>query len=301
MGVDSSRTLGAAAALVVFAMARPSAACAVCGAGDPTLNAAGTEKPYAGRLRLSGDVRLGGARVGAAGADLIELREQRLDLALAYAPIAPLFLTLAVPVLHRAVTSAGTMRSDAWSPGDVDLRAKGFVLRSLRGSVTHELALSGGLRLPTAIVQKDAAGAPLPAALQPGGSSVTPLAGAAYDARRGPWFFYASATFFVPYAVRSGAHACDVLRASASLQHQPHRAIATRLGFDVRLESSAVNDGRADPNAGGFLGYVSPEILVSPKTDVVLVVGARFPVVQALRGLHREDAIVSLGAAWDLR
>lgn len=294
-------TLAVAAALLAFTTARAAAACAVCGAGDPTLNAAGTEKPYAGRLRLSADARLGGARVGAAGAGLFELREHRLDLVLAYAPIAPLFLTIDVPVLHRGVTSGGAAHSDAWSPGDVDVRAKGFILRALRGRVTHELALVGGLKLPTAIVQRDAGGAPLPAALQPGGSSVTPLAGAAYDARRGPWFFYASATFFVPFAVRSGAHACDVLRASASVQHQPHRAIAARLGFDARLESSAANDARADPNAGGFVGYVSPEILVSPKTDLVLVVGARFPVVQALRGLHREGPIVSIGAAYDLR
>src|SRR5262249_4425432 len=69
-----------ATAILVMAIARPAAACAVCGAGDPTLNAAGTERPYAGRLRLSGDLRLGGARVGAEGTGLLELREERLDL-----------------------------------------------------------------------------------------------------------------------------------------------------------------------------------------------------------------------------
>ena len=133
------------------------------------------------------------------------------------------------------------------------------------------------------------------------GSAVTPLAGLSYDVRRGPWMLYTSLTFFVPFAVRSGAHACDVLRASTSVQAQPHRRVATRLGFDVRLESSAAGDKQSDPNAGGFIGYLSPEVVVSPMTDLLVIAGARFPVVQALRGDHREDAIASLGVAYDLR
>lgn len=295
------RAIGAVAtALTTFTIAAPAIACAVCGAGDPTLNVTGTEKPYAGRLRISGDLRAGGASAGA-GAARVDLREQRLDLGLAYAPIASLFLTLSVPLLHRDATSLDGSRSDAWTPGDVDLRAKGFVWRAQRGPFAHGLALMGGIRAPTAPVQRGAGGMPLPAALQPGGSSVTPLAGASYDLRRGPWFFYASATLFVPFAVRGGAHACDVLRTSTSLQYQPHRVIATRLGLDGRLESSAVTDRTSDPNAGGFIGYVSPEIVVSPKSDLVLIVGARFPALQALRGAHREDTIVSIGAAYDLR
>ncbi|APR82981.1 Hypothetical protein A7982_08330 [Minicystis rosea] len=295
------RALGAgAAALTILIHATPAAACAVCGAGDPTLNVSGTEKPYAGRLRISGDFRAGGASTGA-GEARVDLHEQRLDLGLAYAPLASLFLTLSVPLLHREAAHIDGSRSNAWTPGDVDLRAKGFVWRGQRGPFAHGLALVGGLRLPSAPVQKGADGMPLSAALQPGGSSVTPLAGASYDLRRGPWFFYASATFFVPFAVRDGAHACDALRTSVSLQYQPHRAIATRLGLDGRLESSAVTDRMSDPNAGGFIGYVSPEIVVSPISDLVLIVGARFPALQALRGVHREDTIISIGAAYDLR
>lgn len=295
------RSLALAAALLCAVSARTAAACAVCGAGDPTLNAAGTERPYAGRLRLSADLRAGGARVGERGAGLLMLREQRLDLSVAYAPTAPLLLTIDLPGLHRRVTSGAGDRADAWTPGDVDLRVRGFILRAARGAFTHEVALVGGLKLPTAPLAAGPSGAPLPPALQPGGSSITPLAGAAYDARRGPWFFYASAAFFLPFAIRTGAHACDVLRASASVQYQPRPAFAARLGLDARIESSAANDARADPDAGGVLGYVSPEVLVSPATDLVLVFGARFPAAQALRGAHREDTIVSIGVAYDLR
>jgi hypothetical protein len=286
-----------AAIAITLAIPRSARACAVCGAGDPTLTVAGTETPYAGRLRLSGDLRAGGARVRA-----LDLHEQRLDVAIAYAPLPAMFLTLSVPVLHRSVAEIDRRAaSDAWTPGDVDARVKGFVLRRREGALTHDLALLGGVRLPSALVQKGAHGEPLPAALQPGGSAVTPLAGASYDLRRGPWMLYTSATFFVPFAVRAGAHACDVLRASVTAQAQPHPRVATRVGFDARLESSAAGDTKSDPDAGGFLGYLSPEIVVSPTADLLLTAGARFPVIQALRGDHREHAIVSIGVAYDLR
>ena len=218
----------------------------------------------------------------------------------AYAPTSSLFLSVALPLLQREARYGSGARSSAWAPGDVELRAKGFVLRSRRGPFTHELALAGGLRLPSAPVQRGEGGASLPAALQPGGSSITPLGGASYSLRRGPWFFYASATFFLPFAVRDGFHACDSLRTSATIQHQPHRIVAARVGFDTRIEASALNDGARDPDSGGFIGYVSPEILVSPVNDLVLLVGARFPVIQALRGDHREGPILSVGALIDL-
>lgn len=289
-----------AAALATCALARPAQACAVCGAGDPTLNATGTERAFAKRLRLSGELRVGGARVGSDSATLVDLSEQRLDVTAAYAPTGSLFLSLALPLLHRDARYGSGARSSAWAPGDVDLRVKGFVLRSQRGPFTHDLALIGGLRLPSAPVQEGPNGEALPAALQPGGSSITPLGGVSYGMRRARWFFYASATFFLPFAVRDGFHACDSLRTSATLQYQPHRVIAARLGVDTRLESSALNDGARDPNSGGFIGYVSPEILVSPVNDLVLLVGVRFPVLQALRGEHYERPILSVGVMVDL-
>jgi hypothetical protein len=299
------RSLGAgAAALIALAAlgaARPAAACSVCGAGDPTLNITGAEKPYAGRLRLSADARVGGASVGATRADLIDLHEERLELALGYAPVARLYLALAMPALHRDVAYGGGRRQGRYTPGDLDLRAKWFFLQRQSGPFAHEVALTGGLRLPTAPVQRSDADVPLPAALQPGGSSVTPFGGVSYDVRRGPWLFYASTTFFVPFAVRAGTHACDVLRASTTVQYQPHRKVATRLGLDGRVESSAVTDSRTDPNAGGFIGYVSPEVLFSPTLDFVLSVSVRLPVFQALRGQHHEDTILGVGAAYDLR
>jgi len=99
--------------------------------------------------------------------------------------------------------------------------------------------------------------------------------------------------------VREGPHGADSLRSSISAQIQPQRSFALRFGLDTRLDSSAELNGASDPNTGGFVGHVSPELVLSPVTDLVLHAGAHFPVVQALRGYHREAPILAVGALYD--
>jgi hypothetical protein len=280
--------------------AAPARACAVCGVGDPTLTVAGTERPFAGRLRISGTLRLGGVRVGVPGVDEIVSTEQRFDLGAAYAPLPTLFLSLALPALHRDAVDVHRRRSSTLGLGDIELRAKYFAWQGRRGPYTHQFAIQGGLKLPTAPVQRDAEGKPFSANLQPGMGAVTPLAGAFYGFTRGPYSLFASATLYLPFAVRAGPHAGDSLRSSVSAQLQPLRSFALRFGLDTRLESSADQDGKPDPNTGGFAGYVSPEVVVSPVRDLVLQVGAHFPVLQAFRGYHREETILALGVIYDL-
>lgn len=293
-----SRAAGLALALLA-SRAAPALACAVCGVGDPTLTVAGSERPFAGRLRLSGTLRLGGLRVGTPGLDEISLREQRFDLGLAYAPLPTLFLSLALPLLHRDTVDVQGRRAGTTGPGDVELRAKYFAWQGRKGPFSHQVAFMGGLKLPTAPLQEGADGQPLSENLQPGMGAVTPLVGAFYGFTRGPYSLFASATFYLPFAVRAGPHGGDSLRSSIAAQLQPRRAFALRFGLDTRLDSSADQNGVSDPNSGGFVGYVSPELVLSPVTDLVLQVGAHFPVLQALRGYHREGPILALGALYD--
>jgi hypothetical protein len=52
-------------ALVVAALsARDAWACAMCGCGDPTLTTMGAEQPFAGRLRLSSELRYRSDAIG---------------------------------------------------------------------------------------------------------------------------------------------------------------------------------------------------------------------------------------------
>ncbi len=274
-------------------------ACAVCSVGDPTLTVAGNERPFEGRFRLSGTLRLGGLRSGAPGRDEIALRERRLDLGVAYAPLPTLFLSVALPLLHRDTTDVQDRRQSTFSLGDVELRAKYFAWQGRRGPYAHHFAVQGGLKLPTAPLVRGVDGQALSMNLQPGMGAVTPMVGAFYGFSRGIYSLFASATFYLPIAVREGPHGADSLRSSISAQIQPHRSFALRFGLDTRLDSSAELNGASDPNTGGFVGHVSPELVLSPVTDLVLHAGAHFPVVQALRGYHREGPILALGALYD--
>jgi hypothetical protein len=298
------RLLGAAALALALALlgaggAPEARACAVCGAGDPTLTVMGTEKPFAGRFRLAADVRFGGVWAGQPGVSEIDVTEQRFDLTAAYAPIPRLFLTLDLPVMRRIIHEIGSS-AVAYTPGDIELRAKIFIASLRRGPYLHQLALQTGVKLPTALEEHDAKGVALAAPLQPGCGAVAPELGAFYGLGRGPFSFYASAVIYLPYAVRQGPHASDSFRTSAAAQWQAHPRIAARIGFETRLDATAETVGGAtDPNSGGFVGYVAPEVVVSPATDLLLHVGAHFPAIQALQGFHRERTIVGVGATYD--
>ncbi len=142
--------------------------------------------------------------------------------------------------------------------------------------------MQGGLKLPTAPVQRDAYGETCQPISSPARAR-SPRAGAVYALSNGPWSLYASAAFYMPFAVREGPHSSDSLRSSITGQRQLSSAVATRLGFSTRLDAAGERDRQPDPTSGGLMGFVSAELVLSPVTDWVLLAGAYFPAVQALR------------------
>lgn len=292
-------TVPALFGIALTARARTAQACAVCGSGDPTLTVMGDEKAFQGRFRAAIDLRVGRVRVGEPGRDEIVLGEERMELSVAYAPTRSLLLMLAVPVLARQATFPDGVRGRFFTVGDVELRAKQFVWSARRGAFKHEAAIQGGVKAPSAPVEHDDHGAPLPAALQPGMGAITPFAGVFYGLGRGPWSFYASATAYLPFAVRDSAHASDSLRSSASVQRQVGRSFAARLGIDTRLDASGTENGKSDPDSGGFVAYLSPALVVSPVTDLLLGAGAHVPFGQAFHGHHRESSIGVVSVTYD--
>jgi hypothetical protein len=274
-------------------------ACAVCGCGDPTLTIMGDEKPFEGRARVSADLRLGHVIVGTPGVSEIGMSEGRLELSGAYAPTRSTLLVLALPLLVREASFHDRTTQRWFTVGDIELRVKQFVWTARRGRFLHQVALQGGVKAPSAPVETEDHGVALPAALQPGWGSIAPFAGIFYGFGRGAWSYFASATLYLPYAVRSSAHASDSFRASTSVQRQVGPRLAARLGVDTRLDASAEANGVPDPNSGGFVGYVSPALVVSPASDVLLAAGVHAPVVQALQGHHAEATIASLAVTYD--
>lgn len=287
--------------MATLASAGEARACAVCGAGDPTLTLMGSERPFANRLRFGADLRVGGARVGTESGEY-DVHEARLDLVGAWAPTPKLVLSLTAPLLRREVVPRRASSSAAFVPGDFELRVRAVIWAARAGGFRHALAGHAGVKLPTSPVQSDASGVALPPDLQPGMGAIAPLAGLGWSATRGITTLSAAATLYLPYAVRTGPHASDSFRASAGLQIQPITTIATRFAFDARVDSTGESEGRLAPSSGGFVGYVTTEALVSPLAsgDLLFTIGGHFPAVQALRGDHHEGSVFSAGVVLDL-
>jgi hypothetical protein len=274
-------------------------ACASCACGDPTLTSMGTEQPFAGRLRLATQLRAWGQTAGQRNVDAVSLRELRLDVSAAYAPLPWLFLSATLPLQARTVQDVSLARETAWGLGDMEVGAKVFVFRDRDFSPDHLLGVLVGTRLPTSPTQRDAAGLPLSLDAQLGTGSVDPFLGLAYTAFRADWSFVASATGYLPTRGREGFRAGASLRTTLALQYQPRSRWALRLAVDGRLERPSDTHGVSDPVGSGAIAYLSPDVLFSPVTDVVIQLGVRLPVLNFLRDVQ-QTPILQAAVAYDL-
>lgn len=277
--------------LVPFVMA-----CAVCATADPTLTPSGEEQPFRGRLRLSAD-----ARVGHVDAGETSLDDRRVEIATTWAPLRSFEITFGAPYLFRHIEQASALATmDHATIGDVELRARLLAYEARGAFGRRRFGLLAALKLPTAPIENDIHGAALASVLQPGCGSIAPTLGAYYTVARGSWSAYVSASLFLPFEVRDGPHAGDSARASAHVQFQPTPRFAARAGVFTRLDADGHLAANVDdPNSGGFVGYLTSEAAFSPIDDLVVTVGAFFPVIEALRGAHHESAIAALTIAYD--
>lgn len=274
-------------------------ACATCACGDPTLTSMGAEQPFTGRLRLATSLRAWGHTEGEEAVDATTLRELRMDVSVAYAPVPWLFLSALLPLQARSVRDVSLARETAWGVGDVELSAKAFVYRDRDFSPRHLFSVLAGVKLPTAPTQY-AGRVPLSLDAQLGSGSVDPLLGVAYAHFRSEWSFLASATGYLPTRGREDFRAGASLRTTVAAQYQTSPRWALRLAADGRLASASDTRGVLDPVERGFVGFLSPDVLLSPVTDVVVQLGVRVPVVHLVHGPMRETPIVQAAVAYDL-
>ena len=260
------------------------------------MNASGSEKPFEGRKRISLDARATMARA----AD-VQVWEERLELRADVAVTSSLLVTAALPFIHRTIQTFDGDTSRELTLGDAELRAATTIFDTGIAPWRESVLVFGGSKFPSAPLQTDARGRPLPGVLQPGCGAIDPELGASFIVSRAPLTFVASALFFLPFAVRDGPHTGDSWRTSMTLQIQPPRSkIATRVGFTTRLDQAGLTNGEdADPDSGGFVGTVSGEILAMPADDVVLGAGFFAPTLQALRGSQHEGAIALVTLSYD--
>jgi hypothetical protein len=285
-------------------------ACAVCGAAEQTLPTNGAEIPFEGRKRAMLDARAASFATTDRALRVVELRAEP---GVAMAVLPTTIVSAEVPILRRSLeldeskaavalpTSAPrnaethSMSSSAMTLGDVELRASHTAWRSEPASITRRLTVSAGMKLPTAPLERDPSGQLVHPDLQPGCGSIAPMLGVAHSWRASLWSLSTGVSVLFPVAVREGAHPGDSLRASTTLQLQPTRILATRLGVNGRLDGTGELDGEVVRRSGGAAVYLAPEVVVMPTQDVVLAAGASFPVVQEMRG-YRATAPVLLAS-----
>jgi hypothetical protein len=297
-----SRLLGfaaLAAALAAGVHAGPARACASCGCGDPTLTAMGAEQPFQGRLRSALELSYRTDSIGRPGIDELRLRELRADAALAWAPLDTLFVVASVPFVYREARDPSLAESDAWGLGDVELRAKWFAYRDRPFAPRLLLALVGGVKLPTAPWQSDAAGNRAPLEAQPGTGSLDLLLGPALALFQGDVSAYLSGHWYQPVTTRAPLEPGRSLRGSLALQHQTWSWLALRAAGDGRWDERAHEDGVRDPNSGGWVLYAGGDLLWSPLEDVSVSLGFRAPVAEDLHGTHDEGPRTALALVRD--
>ena len=224
-----------------------------------------------------------------------------MDLGIAYAPTPWLFVTTAIPLQARQLEEVSLARQSSFGMGDVEVSARAYVFRDRAFQPRHMVSVIGGLKLPTAPLQRGAgARRPLSIDAQLGSGSVDPLAGLAYGGFWRDWSLFASAVGTVPGRGWDAYRLGSSVRSSVALQYQSRWPVAFRFGADSRWDGVANQAGVQDSIGTGWTAFASPDLLFSPTQDVVLQLGARIPVWQRLSGPARQLPVVIAGIAYDL-
>jgi hypothetical protein len=191
-------------------------------------------------------------------------------------------------------------RETAWGLGDVEVSARATLFRDKAFSPNHLVNVLVGTKLPTAPLQRTADHQPLSLDAQLGSGSVDPFAGLAYTAFGAPWSFVASVTGYVPTRGHEGFRAGASVRTTLAAQLQPSPRWALRLATDTRLEALSDSGGERSRHGGGFIAFLSPDVLFSPATDMVVELGVRVPVLNLLGGAIQQTPILHTALVYDL-
>ena len=273
-------------------------ACATCACGDPTLTVMGTEQPFAGRLRLSASFDLRSETSGLTERTSIE--EQRLGFGTSYAIVDWLQVSLSVPLVRKHVTAPDLSTDTTYNLGDLDLRARAVVWRDRNFAPRHLLSFNVGAELPTTPLLEHNDGTSLAVEAQAGTGSLDPMFGLSYAFFANPISLFASTTAMISTRGHHEILAGPALLTSITAQVQPFEVLAFRLGLDTRVDAPALIGDEQDEDTGGFIAFVSPEVVLRAYMDWLVRVAIRVPVFHRLRGARDEGLMMTVGVAHDL-
>ena len=274
-------------------------ACATCLCGDPTLTTMGTEKPFAGRMRVGVEYLNRGETVGEAGVSEHVIEEERLTYNFSYSFNAQWIVAASLPLVTKTVDRFDLTHEQASGVGDVDLSARWFIGGDTPFPVRELWGLQFGLRLPTSTEQY-ANGEAIDFDAQPGAGTTIPSLGAWYGYYRTPWFFYTSATY--QHAVDEGYQgyqAGDVFLVTGHAQYAVNPDLALQFSLDARAKAQDHYFDVVDEDSGGLLVMASPGLAWTPLEDLIVNASVQLPVIENVNGRQEEDPTFRLGVIYD--
>ena len=224
--------------------------------------------------------------------------DQSVTLSAHYGLRHDLQLTAILPYVRRELAlddPAGPDRLTGEGTGDFTAVAK---WRFYRWSEPHRVlnvALIGGLELPTGATDERDGGARLPPSLQPGSGSWDPLlgVGATYEPYR--WRFNAFAVYKVSGEGTRAFNAGEEFHAELAVGNrfwlEPYPGPFMR--FDVMLRyrhtGRSTAGGRTVDDSGGDLWTVGANFAFRPRPTIDLQIAVEVPIAERVNGLQLEQ------------
>lgn len=304
---EAPRALRCSLALLLLLTPQGASACAACGCGDPTLTPMGQEKGFRNRVRLSLEQRLSGRLEGADLGDRALVG--RTVLAVSYSPLARLSLGLTLPVAFQvsqpatAAPSGDGASATRWfgGLGDSEVLIRGAVYQDRGFSPRHLVWLLGGAKLPTGPRVNDNTGYPASEDAQPGSGALDLIGGASYGYFGGRLSAFATASYRHPIWQLRAYERAPQLGASALMQVALGARWALSGGVDAGYDQGMrAANGRALLATRGAIVSLTPGVLFSPRTDLLLRAALQVPVWQTWDGPRRDLPTGVLAAVLDL-
>lgn len=285
----------------VFSASHFAHACSTCLCGDPTLTTLGLEKPYEGRARVSLSSLYRVEEIGRKGFNEREITEQRYTLGLSYWPSKTLAVGARLPWTEKTLETANLSEEESSAMGDLELDVRWYGYKNKPNRPSHIAGLQFGLRMPTAEEQKQNREA-LDFDVQPGAGLWIPNLGAWYGYFSFPWFVNVSMVANIGVGEgHSDYQFGNALNTTFMAQYALNPTVAFQLGFDTRWSGRDEFAGETDKDSGGFIGYISPGIVLSVAEDMQINLNAQLVAIDQLNGDHAEDRLFHVGISYDIQ
>jgi hypothetical protein len=83
----------------------------------------------------------------------------------------------------------------------------------------------------------------------------------------------------------------------AQYAYSPH--LALQLGLDTRWSQKHRYAGDSDPDSGGWIGFLTPGVVINVAEDLLFNLSVQLPVIKQLNGDHEEETTFQIGLVYD--